>query len=163
MKRSLLIFPLIALLISSHIPLAFSWDISNTFATDYTVIHYKRNKDLNDFLWKIGDIDLDAGKNIALARERIDRLVERVEDILNMYPEDFRVHIYLKTGYSEGNIAFYSEATRTITIFVERVTDGVLVHEVAHAVIHAYFKTSPSRKVQEILCQYVDAYLWKDY
>ncbi|MBN1871787.1 MAG: hypothetical protein JW800_04350 [Candidatus Omnitrophica bacterium] len=163
MKKSLFTFPLIALILFSQTPLAFSQEIHSPFKTDYTVIYYTQCDELNDFLWKIGNIAPSCGSDVCLVKTRVDRIVERVEDILGIYPENFKVDIYLKTGYKEGEIALYSETTRTITIFVERVTDGVLAHEMAHALIHAYFKTSPSRNVQEILCQYVDAYLWKDY
>ena len=86
-----------------------------------------------------------------------------MEAILDMYPALFHIDLYLRSDYKQGNIAFYSEKYDTITIYVDRVTDGVLAHEIAHAIINDYFGFSPPSNTQEILCQYVDAHLWQDY
>ena len=161
MKKSRYIVPLIIIFFCAST--VFSEEPYSIFKTDYVSIHYVNREDLDTFLSKVGNVSLAGGSEVVIIKARIDRLVERVESILDMYPEGFKVDIILTSGYSGGNIAFYSNNTRKITIFVERVTDGVFAHELAHAVMHAYFKTSPSRNVQEILCRYVDAYLWKDY
>jgi len=131
--------------------------------TTYTTLHYPNEKDLDEFLWKIGRVRLRPEGANSLAKARVDRLVERVEEILDMHPPDFRIDIFLKDGYREGNIAYYSADSKSITIYTEFVTDGVLAHELAHAVMHAYFNASIGRKAQEMLCRYVDAHLWKDY
>ena len=115
---------------------------------------------MNDFSWRISGKRLSLAANAAFLKKRIDELVERVEAVLGIYPDSFHFDIYLEPEYHGGDIAFYSSHHRSITVAVDRVTDGVLAHEIAHAVINAYFKTPPPQKVQEILAQYVDRHLW---
>ena len=80
-----------------------------------------------------------------------------------MYPDNFHIKISLYPQYKEGMVALYSHKTKSITVYADRVTDGVFAHEIAHAVICNYFSEPPPRKIQEILAQYVDRYLWEDY
>lgn len=159
MRKNLYTYPLIFLLILCNSPQIFPQDYK-TFKTSYTTIYYSQGSELSDFLWRIGRLRLTPAVSSSLAKSRVDRIIEQVERTLDMYPRNFHVDIFLRSGYKDGNIAFYSEKTKSITIFVDRVTDGVLAHEVAHAVMNAYFKTSPPRKIQEILCQYADTHLW---
>lgn len=135
-----------------------------TFRTKYTTIHYADDKDFSDFIWRIGGEKFDASGSEALASSRIDRIVERVEAILDMQPRRFHVDVYLHRGEPEKNrVAFYERRGGGIYISVDNASDGVFAHEIAHAVINRYFKTPPSSKIQEILTQYVDRYLWSDY
>ena len=53
-------------------------------------------------------------------------------------------------------VAFYSHKDKTIYLSADNVTDRVLVHEIAHAVMNAYFIPLPPRHVQEILAHYVE-------
>ena len=162
MKRPLYIYPLILLTVFCSSPQAIFQEYK-TLETDYTVIHYSNDAQLSDFLWKIGYLKLNPTIDSSVVENRVDRIVERVEAILDMYPENFGIDIFLHSGYTEGNIAYYSERTKSITIFVERATDGVLAHEIAHAVINAYFQSILPPKLEEMLCQYVDSHLWQDY
>jgi hypothetical protein len=59
-------------------------------------------------------------------------------------------------------VAFYSHGSRTIVISIDDITDRILAHEIAHAVICAYFLPPPPVRMQEILAQYVDKHLWDD-
>ena len=56
-------------------------------------------------------------------------------------------------------VAFYSHGMAGIYLTTERLNAGILAHEIAHAVINAYFVTPPPAKMQEILSQYVDRHL----
>lgn len=135
-----------------------------TFKTNYSVIHYYEDKDLNDFLWRIGGKKFEYSGNTALARSRVDRIIERVQTILEMYPKGFNVDIYLRRGDLEINkVAYYESKTNSIFVSVDNVSDGVFAHEAAHAVIYKYFPRPPSSTAQEVLTQYVDKYLWSDY
>jgi len=109
-----------------------------------------------------------------LAQTRVDRIVERVRTFLDMYPPDLYFGIYLFQTYDEienayktmgilgkAPIAFYSHRTKAIYISIEDITDRILAHEIAHAVINFYFVTPPPGKMQEILAQYVDKHLWR--
>ncbi len=99
-----------------------------------------------------------------LASNRIDRLVERVETILDMQPKNFKINIYLHQGLLESQkIAFYDYKTKSIHISVDYASDGVTAHEIAHAIINYHFSSPLPSKMQEILTQYVDKYLWSDY
>lgn len=162
MRKTLYVYPLIFLAILHSSPQAFPQKYE-TFKANRATIFYSENNQLSDFLWKISRLRLDRDVEASLARNRVDRIVEQVESTLNMYPENFHVDIFLRSGYKEGDIALYSDNTKSITVFVDRVTDGVLAHEIAHAVINAYFKIPPPLKIQELLCQYADAHLWEEY
>jgi len=137
---------------------------SGVFKTRYTTVYYPDEKDIDDFIWKLGGQRMELGANKGLASNRIDRIVERVEAILDMQPKDFKINIYLHRGLLESErIAFYDYKTRSIHISVDYATDGVTAHEIAHAVINYHFSTPLPDKMQEILTQYVDKYLWNDY
>ncbi|PKL50029.1 MAG: hypothetical protein CVV37_07380 [Nitrospira bacterium HGW-Nitrospira-1] len=125
--------------------------------TQYTVIYYSNENDLDAFVGKAGNID---------------RIVNRVEGLLDMYPADLHFNIYIYQTYRETEaiyrtmgeldrapIAFYSHKTKTVYISLETITDGVLAHEAAHVVINFYFVTPPPVRMQEILAQYVDRHL----
>jgi hypothetical protein len=131
--------------------------------TRYADVHYAQDTDLDDFVWKLGGTRSDRSQDDRLASNRIDRLVERVCAILDMWPKNFKILIDLRRGALElNNVAYYDGRTRTLTVRVDYASDGVLAHEIAHAVIDQSSPSVPS-KVKEILSQYVDAHLWSDY
>ncbi len=136
---------------------------SKAFKTSYCDIHYTDEKSLNDFFWRIGGKRFNFDEDISLARSRVDRLVDRVQSILDMYPDKFYIKIELYPKHKKGLIASYNQSKNTIIVYADKVTDGVLAHEVAHAVICSYFEVPPPEKMQEILTQYVDKHLWDDY
>lgn len=137
---------------------------SNIFKTKYTTIHYKEDKDLSDFLWRLGGTRIDFTRDKDMASNRIDRIVERVETIIDMRPKDLNIDVYLQRGDLKYNeIAFYQHKTHAVYISVDKASDGVFAHEIAHAVINRYFTTPIPSKIQEIITQYVDRYLWSDY
>lgn len=109
-----------------------------------------------------------------LAKNRVDRIVEKIAAILDMHPPDLHFSIYLYQTYRElentyrgmgimgkAPIAFYSHRTKAIYVSLENITDRILAHEIAHAVINFYFGTPPPGRMQEILAQYVDKHLWE--
>jgi len=136
----------------------------NTLKTKYSIVHYTNDKDIDDFIWRLGGQRLEFVNDPQLASNRIDRIISRVEAILDMWPENFTVHLYLHRGILRPNeVAFYEYKTKALNISVDYASDGVLAHEVAHAIINQYFATPPPSKVQEILSEYVDKHLWGDY
>lgn len=132
-----------------------------TLKTKYTTIHYTQDKDLSLFLWRLKGFNVIA--DISVAQHSIDAIVEQVEMLLDMYPEGFHIDIFLFPEYKGGLVAYYSHKDRSITAYADRITDGILAHEIAHAIINAYFPIPPPKKIQEILCQYVDRHLWEGY
>jgi len=128
------------------------------------MIHYADYKDMDDFLWKLSGERIDFLNKAQLASSYIDRIVDRVQAILGIIPRDLRFKIYLKRGRLEGDKeAYYDHKTKTIYVSVDYASQGVLAHEIAHAIIDTYFPSPAPSKIQEILSQYVDKYLWSDY
>lgn len=157
-----LIFSLIfAFLLPASLTFAQSEKI---FKTKYSTIYYSQDQDLNDFLWRIGGMRFEFSSDTSLAQNRIDRIVERVQAILDMWPKNFNIDVYLCRGdLLPHKVAYYEHKTKSIHASIDNVSDGVFAHEVAHAVISRYFSSPPPSKAQEILTQYVDKYLWNDY
>ncbi|RKY40948.1 MAG: hypothetical protein DRP85_07550 [Candidatus Makaraimicrobium thalassicum] len=140
-----------------------SAETSKIFKTSYCDICYSDDKALSDFFWRISGKRFSFTEDISLARSRVDRLIDRVQSILDMYPDNLHVKIDLFPEYKKGLIAKYKYRVNTVTVYADKVTDGILAHEFAHAVICNYFDTPPPAKMQEILARYVDKYLWSDY
>lgn len=158
-----LIFLTILGLISINPSLVFS-ESEKTFDTKYAAIHYAEPQDLSDFIWRIGGLRFEFSRDTDLAQTRVDRIVERVEAILDMWPKDFKIDIYLhREELTFNKVAYYSHRTKSIHISIDNVSDGVFAHEIAHAIICQYFPSPPPAKAQEIITQYVDKYLWNDY
>jgi len=134
------------------------------FKTKYTTIYYAQDKDAADFIWRLGGGRIAFPADSALAANRVDRVIERVETILDMRPKNFTVNIYLHRGeLGPDKAAYYDNRSKSIHISVDYTSDGVFAHEVAHAIISQYFSAIIPTKIQEILTQYVDKYLWSDY
>ena len=141
-----------------------SWaETDKILETKYATIHYAEDQDVGVFFWRLSGqrVDFLTG-DTALIKNRLEELVERVERLLEMYPASLHFTIALKAKYEGGNIAEYSHRTRVVTVALDRVTDGILAHEMAHAVINAYFSVPPPEKAQEILAQYVDKHLYEE-
>jgi len=133
------------------------------FKTRYADIKYVNDKALGDFLWRIGGKGVDFNDDPALAKSRVDRIIDRVMDVLDMHPRNFRIKVFVYSKYEDGRTAFYAHKKGSITVYADRVTDGIFAHEIAHAVICRFFTKPPPKKIQEILAQYVDKHLWSDY
>ena len=135
-----------------------------SFKTKFSTIYYTNDTDLDDFIWRLGGQKLEYTSDPQLASNRVDKLVNRVQMILDMWPKDFQIDIYLHRGTLKPNeTAYYESKTNSIHISVDYTSDGVMAHELAHASIDHYFPTPPPTKMQEILAQYVDKQLWSNY
>ncbi|MDB4349495.1 hypothetical protein OAA99_00915 [Omnitrophica bacterium] len=143
------------------IPTQAAADTFKIFETKYTQIHYLQDEDMQQFLWRIGGKRIDVYTYPGFAKSRVDRIVEKVQSLLDMYPEDFKIAVYLRPQYEKGHIAFYRNENQSVVVYADRVTDNVFAHEISHAVINSYFESPPSSKVKEILSQYVDVHLWE--
>jgi hypothetical protein len=159
-RQEALIFFLIVCAVLSH-PCGAAE--SGTLKTRYATIHYQSPKDLSEFTWRISGQRIEFPADLNTGDHSVDRIVDRVQSILDMYPNSFGVVINLLVSYTSGDIAAYDKKSRTIEVYADRVTDGVLAHEISHAVIDAYFESTPPDKVHEILSRYVDQHLWSDY
>jgi hypothetical protein len=163
MKRLLATY-LAALLILAGSAVPAISQTEKTLNTKYTKIHFNDDKDLIDFLWRLGGTRIDLEQDRELASNRVDRIIERVQAILDMRPEGLNIGIYLQRGNLQHNeIAYYQYNTKSVYISVDKVSDGVFAHEISHAIVDQYFTTPAPSKIQEIITQYVDRYLWSDY
>ena len=106
---------------------------------------------------------------------RLDRILKRVEQILDMYPaiQDLKIKIYkdresLNAEYykiftkSADYKAFYINQHETIYTSEEDISDSVISHEMGHAVVDHYFSVIPPERVRELLACYVDLHLEED-
>jgi len=101
-----------------------------------------------------------------------DRLVQRIKDILGMYPQlpDLTIRIFVDRGGMNKEYfkmfgvvvdydSYYIHAFRTIFTSEDDISVSVMAHELGHAIIDSYFSIVPPSKVSEVLASYVDAHL----
>ena len=133
--------------------------------TMYASVSYRDGQALLDFGRRIGAGEAalvrDDTRAREMAKEEIDRLVFRVKTLLDMHPPGFRFNIIVLATNNEINeaystlgldgqapIAFYRQKSHTVYVSLDRLSAGVLAHEVAHAVINAFFSTPPPAQMQ---------------
>ena len=155
---------------------AYAQEEWKAYETNCCTIQYSDDDHLRKFTLRIGGFRFTSeglDQRLSLLKPRIDEIMEKVQDALDMHPPDIRIKIFLHPDYrsldkifrqftltGKTPLAFYAHKTRSIYLDVSSITDGVLAHEIAHGVINFYFKTPPPAKMQEILAQYVDLHLW---
>lgn len=146
----------------------------------FAVIHYQHPEQLERLAQKIQPSALTLSINQifmgttklspeAKAGRYVDQMFQRVQMILEMPKPELKVEIRLYrnqeelsgafasiTGKPTEVPAFYWRQTNTIYVQLEKLSPGILAHEMAHAVIGHYFIVTPPEKIAEILCQYVD-------
>jgi len=158
------------------------------FVTKRTVVYYQSEADLKTLDQKLrvgrrgGFLGLFGGRESGSIIERlgkkIDDIFENVQALLDMYNCKSKIKIMVYTHQDEIDrvyadltpqynlpsvhtdyIAFYFHKLKTVYISLETVTEGVLAHELAHAIIDHYFIIRPPSKVAETLARYVDKHL----
>jgi len=105
----------------------------------------------------------------AVAENTVDQLFQRVQILLNMPQPRLKIHIQIYqdqeelsevyemiTGKPTKMPAFYLKKTNTIYLQKEKLSTGILAHEMAHAIISHYPGVYPDREITESLCQYID-------
>jgi hypothetical protein len=161
---------LVLLLLAWSIP-AHGFELQSRFAT----IEYQHPEDLgryNKALRNSFGLGFGGGNSLSIESETLKRLDDyavRVQSILDMHPPGFRYHVRLladkrevnnqyQTEYQSkpGFIAYFSPKSDTIYLSLNDLEKTVLVHELAHAVIHHYFNKAPPVKIHELLAQYVE-------
>ncbi|MDD5671543.1 MAG: hypothetical protein PHN49_07880, partial [Candidatus Omnitrophica bacterium] len=65
------------------------------FKTRFTEIAYSDDQALSDFLWRISGKRLSAKDDLTPAKSRLDEIVERVQTVLDMHPENFQLKVRL--------------------------------------------------------------------
>lgn len=156
--------------------------------TRYSIIQYETVKDLERFNAKIDYSPDEWGfKNlfsnfkskdpIASIKKKVDAVFEKAQKILGMhgkiknvviriYPNKNRFHeVQNKVAGEKSRIrtrirAWYIYEQNTIYINNDDVHEGILAHEIAHAIIDHYLTVRPPRATAEILARYVDKHLY---
>jgi len=106
--------------------------------------------------------------------QRLDKLYNRVQDVLDMHPKTPKIKIKIFKDRDELNAefvkifgkpgglrSFYVYKNNTIYTSESDIEDSVIIHETAHAIIDHYFSVIPPETVGEILASYVDVHLEK--
>ncbi|MDD5130152.1 MAG: hypothetical protein PHS66_03755 [Candidatus Omnitrophica bacterium] len=105
---------------------------------------------------------------------RLESVLLRTEQVLAMYPPmDLKIKIFRTreelsqehvrlTGSLQRYKSFYVHGFETIYSSMQDISDSVIAHEMAHAVIDHYFRVPPPEKAAELLATYVDSHLEKD-
>jgi hypothetical protein len=107
----------------------------------------------------------------------LDIIMRRVKQVLDMRPAMPRVKIVIFGGRADlegeyssifgtsgsGIRSFYVHKYGTIYTSEETVSDSVMAHEMAHAVVDNYFSVVPPKKLAEIMASYVDVHLDDSY
>jgi hypothetical protein len=103
---------------------------------------------------------------------RMDLLMERVKQLLDIYPQGLNLKVRIFKTYKElsdahyafsgirGDYkAFYVHNLRTIYVSEETINDSVMAHEMAHVVADHYFQVVPPETISEMIAQYVNLHL----
>jgi hypothetical protein len=151
--------------------------------TRYAELHYAGPEDLARLDRRL-DVDIidrsllrafgffvrpDDPKLPARVAAKIDAVTRRVQEILGMFPKGFNVRIFLfhdgraldafyrkrflRPAPSHG---LYNPREHAVYLDLSKVNEGVLAHELGHAVITVFSVIPPPSATQEILCQYID-------
>lgn len=148
-------------------------------STRYTTISYDKDEIFRQFNKKLtlGSLSYLMRHKVNITTEdevknKIDIIIEKVEAILDMFPEDFKIKIVLLPSTQEVQkvykvtakrdsdlIAFYTPKGKTVYLAVSDIRIGVLAHELGHAIMDAYFVVAPPSKIHEVLAQFVETHL----
>jgi hypothetical protein len=105
---------------------------------------------------------------------KVDLIFKKAQKVLDMYPR--RMHVDIKIykdrsqldreyadvfGSHDGieRISFYVHKYTTVYTAEDALREGVLAHELGHAIIDHYFLILPPENIKELLAQYVEIHL----
>lgn len=145
--------------------------------TLYTTITYTDHSQLQQFNHQLSNRGLFSFRQNTKpmmveddVRLKIDRLVEKVETILEMYPLKLHFRLVLTASEQEVQkiyrdkyhrqvdyIAYYAPGDGVIYLSVPDIRITVLAHELAHVIIDNHFDVAPSAKIHELLAQFAEA------
>ena len=153
----------------------------------YSVLCYQTDEDLETFNKEI-DFGGDGGGFLFFGgssnegpamqkevRRKLDRLVEKVQLILDMRKPFPRVRIelhpnaeslqqaYFRLYKKKKEIrAWFTFKRNTIYLNAEDIFSGMVAHELAHCVVDHYLSVRPPRATAEILARFVDQHLYEE-
>ena len=106
--------------------------------------------------------------------KKADAVFQRVQNILGMQKKMDKVKINIYKSKAQLNKAYtalyketctirawYRHRNNTIYVNANDLHEGVLAHELAHAIVDHYLLVRPPRATAEIIARYVDSHLTK--
>jgi Zn-dependent protease with chaperone function len=105
---------------------------------------------------------------------KLDSIFKKAEKILDMYPRKIHVNVKIFKTQSqlddeyerifglpnrESRISFYVHKYTTIYTTEEVIREGVIAHEMGHAISDHYFLIPPPEHIKEVMAQYVEVHL----
>ena len=137
---------------------------------DKTIDYDEARQGFGFFGKKSSNDDFEAG-----LKKKIDALYERVQAILDMrkaikkvkvkiYPSQEALWDAYEAIYKKRRElrAWYIFEYHTVYVNVEDLHEGMLAHEIGHAIIDNYLEIRPPAATAEILARYVDSHLHAD-
>ncbi|MBI9074483.1 MAG: hypothetical protein JEZ02_03650 [Desulfatibacillum sp.] len=161
-------------------------DAWKTLETQFTKIQYLSQDDLKHFhdslnfgpgKWSAKRIIESQGSSglESSLKNKVDAMYERVQDILDMRPKMAAVRIrvlpdkkYLTREYesiykARCNVrSWYLYEANTIYINSQDIHEGILAHEMGHAISDHFLVIRPPRVSAEVWSMYVEAHLFDD-
>lgn len=160
-------------------------DANHIIETKHTILTFSAREDVAQFHDSInfaeqssfaGFFSSSSTKDLTTDLIRkVDKLFEKVQLILDMRKEmrPVRVRIfrnsdelgaaYYKIYHRKANVrGWYVYEFNTVFLNVRDVHEGMLAHELGHAIIDHYLEVRPPRATAEILARYVDEHLFEE-
>jgi hypothetical protein len=145
----------------------------------YAIITYSSKKDLKTFnsaLYmgggksRIRKTGVDTVSEDVIAK--INYIVEKVMDVLEMRPPQLKFSITIHPGVKEVRndfqrlykvgtdyIAFYSPALNRVFCSAIDSSLKIVAHEIGHAIAENYFTVSPPRQIHEVMAQFAEQHV----
>lgn len=133
---------------------------------------FNRNLQLNGKLdYAIRQKNVITVADEALAK--VDIIIEKVEVVLDMFPDNYHIQLVLlpnasevaviykqKYGKNVNHIAYYSLSEKTIYISANDTRLRVLAHEIGHSVVDYYFlQVRPPYNIHELMAQFAEQHV----
>ncbi len=152
----------------------------NDLETRHTILLYQSESSLNTFADKINFTTQNSSQLLKRDTKssqnkigaKIDSLFRRVQQILDMrkkmpkvkvkiYKDKDSLHRAYQILYHKNTKlrAWYIYEKNTVYISVDDLNEGMLAHELGHAIIDHFFAVRPPSATAEILGRYVDKHL----
>lgn len=146
------------------------FDKSKVLQNRYFRINYEDESLLRKFAFNIGCRTNNPTLNDNII-ERVTYLLENTEYTLDMFPDNYYVEICLLNNIKDINNkydkthkdrkidlkGYFSLSEKTIYISVCEVNERILIHEIAHSIIDAFFTIiRPPYKIHEVIAQFAE-------
>ncbi|MCP3954887.1 MAG: DUF1566 domain-containing protein [Desulfobacterales bacterium] len=138
--------------------------------TKYARVHYLEPANLQVLGGVLDPTGVHSDVAVAMIGPRLDSLYLEVQALLDMrikpgrfsltvYPDRRQMKAALKQtlGEEEPRLAWYNPKKRAIFISADELSENILAHEMALAVIYQYMQVPPPRTTVKILAGYVDS------